>query len=341
MAKSKKIIGLLVVVIVVTAGWYVDHGMHMMGFSFSASPSASSQPSVELKNYGPAPEFTGISQWLNSEPLTLAALKGKVVLVDFWTYSCINCIRTLPYVTKWYDTYKDQGLVVVGVHTPEFAFEKDTHNVSQAIDRFNIKYPVAQDNEYATWTAYSNQYWPAEYLIDQNGNVVHVHFGEGDYEVTENAIRQLLGMNTQAKAVGEADLSQVQSPEMYFGTARLKNLAAAQSPSSVAKTYTLPTSLELNTFGLQGTWQFTENAARLTKGSGTVRLKFHSGKIYAVAASATPITIQIIVDGVAQPSITIGASQLYTLFDSNQYIDHVVDIVIPAAGLEMYTFTFG
>ena len=139
-----------------------------------------------------APEFTGIEKWLNSEPLTLQSLRGKVVLVDFWTYTCINCIRTLPYVTSWYEKYKDQGLVVVGVHTPEFPFERSTANVTQALKRLGIKYPVAQDNSYATWDAYRNQYWPAAYLIDKQGNIVYRHFGEGQYKETEAEIQRLL-----------------------------------------------------------------------------------------------------------------------------------------------------
>ncbi|SEN57012.1 Thiol-disulfide isomerase or thioredoxin [Duganella sp. CF517] len=139
-----------------------------------------------------APEFTGIQQWLNSAPLTIGQLRGKVVLVDFWTYTCINCIRTLPYVTSWHEKYKDQGLVVVGVHTPEYPFERSTDNVKSAIKRFGIAYPVAQDNKYATWSAYNNQYWPAVYLIDKQGKVVYQHFGEGAYAATEAKIRTLL-----------------------------------------------------------------------------------------------------------------------------------------------------
>ena len=144
-------------------------------------------------DYGPAPNFIGIEKWLNSDALTISGLRGKVVLVDFWTYSCINCVRTLPYVTQWYDKYKDKGFVVVGVHTPEFAFERQTRNVQTAIKRFNIKYPVAQDNRYATWKSYDNQYWPAAYLIDKKGVIVLKHFGEGNYDEMENAIRMLVG----------------------------------------------------------------------------------------------------------------------------------------------------
>ena len=145
-----------------------------------------------LKNPTPAPEFTGIEKWLNSEPLTVQQLRGKVVLVDFWTYTCINCINVLPHVKSWHEKYKDQGLVVVGVHTPEFPFERSTGNVQTALKRFDIRYPVAQDNRYATWGAYRNQYWPALYLIDRSGKVVYTHFGEGQYGQTEAAIKALL-----------------------------------------------------------------------------------------------------------------------------------------------------
>nr|WP_307601152.1 thioredoxin family protein [Variovorax boronicumulans] len=145
-----------------------------------------------LKDYGRAPEFVGIEKWLNSGPLTMQGLAGKVVLVDFWTYTCINCIRTLPHVVRWYETYKDQGFVVVGVHSPEFAYERSTRNVQDAIERFDIRYPVAQDNGFTTWKAYNNQYWPAFYLVDAKGQVMRQHFGEGEYAEMEAVIQALL-----------------------------------------------------------------------------------------------------------------------------------------------------
>ncbi|SCX68841.1 Glutathione peroxidase, house-cleaning role in reducing lipid peroxides [Variovorax sp. EL159] len=154
--------------------------------------------SLGLQDYGRAPEFAGIDKWLNSEPLTMQGLAGKVVLVDFWTYSCINCIHTLPHVVRWYEKYKDQGFVVVGVHSPEFAFEKSTRNVQDAIGRFNIRYPVAQDNSFATWNAYRNQYWPAFYLVDSKGQVMRQHFGEGEYAEMEAAIEALLARKAAA-----------------------------------------------------------------------------------------------------------------------------------------------
>lgn len=163
-------------------------------YVFSTGFSASAGPAVADR--GKAPEFTDIDHWLNSPPLSMRELRGKVVLVDFWTYSCINCIHTLPYVKQWHEKYKDQGLVVVGVHTPEFAFEKSTANVQEAIKRFGIRYPVAQDNAYATWSAFRNQYWPATYLIDAQGRIVYHHYGEGNYAETEAVIQKLLAQRT-------------------------------------------------------------------------------------------------------------------------------------------------
>jgi cytochrome c biogenesis protein CcdA/thiol-disulfide isomerase/thioredoxin len=296
---------------------------------------------VNFQNYGQAPEFTGIYHWLNSSPLTIKGLKGKVVLVDFWTYSCINCIRTLPYVTRWYDTYKNQGLVIVGVHTPEFSFEKNTNNVADAIHRFNIHYPVAQDNEYATWNAYNNKYWPAEYLIDKNGNIVYEHSGEGNYDHTENTIRELLGIGVNPNA-RTSTLGDIQSPEMYFGTDRLEYLTPDQSPSASAKRYKLSSQLALNNFALEGTWRFANDHMVLLRSNGLIKLHFSSGKLFIVADSrGKPTTLKIRVDGKQRPDVTVGTSQLYTLFDSDDYSDHTAEIQIPDAGFEAFTFTFG
>lgn len=296
---------------------------------------------VGLKNLGPAPDFRGISQWLNSDPLTIESLKGKVVLVDFWTYSCINCVRTLPYVTKWYDEYHDKGLVVVGVHTPEFAFEKEKENVATAIKRHQINYPVAQDNEYQTWSAYNNRYWPAEYLIDQEGNIVYTHFGEGEYDRTENAIRQLLGMGTTTHSSMGQDLSEVRSPEMYFGTDRQENLVSSQKSNTSEINYTIPLDVPLNTFALEGIWKFDSDKAVLTSGSGKIKLRFYSGKVFIVASSDKPMLIQTVIDGKLGKTINVEGSQLYTLFDSNDYKDHVLEIHIPSSGFQAFTFTFG
>jgi thiol-disulfide isomerase/thioredoxin len=338
---------LIIAVLVVAAGFYVSrHSNLKFGqnnpVSHDQQSAGDNSMQIDFKNQGQAPDFVGIDKWLNtSGALSTKDLKGKVVLVDFWTFSCINCIRTLPYVTKWYDTYKDQGFVVVGVHTPEFPFEKVTSNVQDAINRYGIHYPVAQDNEYATWNNYNNQFWPAEYLINKDGDIVYTHFGEGNYDRTGNAIRELLGLNTQQQAAPNSNLDQVGSPEMYFGTARLQNLTSEQKASASTQDYNFPQTLSTNYFALQGSWQFNPEYAELTKPNGAIRLKFHAAKIYMVAQSAKPVHLKIKVDGQDQPDVVVSASQLYTLFDSSAHTDHTIELSIPDPGFEAYTFTFG
>ncbi len=346
---------LVVVVLLLAGGFYINatSDSFLLGKTLIEKPLDKSlagdrpMPKIDFKDQGKAPEFTGIEHWLNSDPLTMESLRGKVVLVDFWTYSCINCIRTLPYVTKWYDTYKDKGFVVVGVHTPEFAFEKDTNNVAASLPRFKIHYPVAQDNDYKTWNAFNNQYWPAEYLINKDGHIVHTHFGEGEYDQTEDAIRTLLGLNGGVAQEAGSPLDKVQSPEMYFGTSRLANLESGQRKFIGKETfYNFPSSpLPLNTFALEGSWAFYLDKAVLapgSEGSGKIRLHFKAGKVHMVADSGVPLVLKITVDGKPQPNVTVNKSQLYTLFDSDDYGEHTMEIEIPLPGnFEVFTFTFG
>ena len=232
-----------------------------------------------------APEFINGGTWLNSPALTMKELRGKVVLIDFWTYSCINCLRTLPYVTKWYDTYKDKGLVVIGIHTPEFAFERVTKYVQTAIGRFNITSPVVQDNVYKMGQAYDNHYWPADFLIDQKGKIAAVHFGEGDYDKTEDEIRKLLAMNSPVAKEDGPDLSKIGSPEMYFGALRLEDLASPEQPNGKNQVYSAPKDIPLNKFALVGDWKIGPEQATLGKDDGAVELHFHSGKVHMVASA--------------------------------------------------------
>lgn len=300
---------------------------------------------LDLKNYGPAPEFTGIEKWLNlkddKQSLTLNELKGKVVLVDFWTYSCINCIRTLPYVTGWYEKYKSQGLVIVGVHTPEFEFEKVTKNVETAISRHNITYPVAQDNSFSTWNAYNNRYWPAHYLIDKQGNVRFYHFGEGKYEEMENAIKYLLGLPEPVSETLKTVTGQVQTPEIYFGLNRLEYLTKTQKPLAEPYKYVFSETLESGRFALEGNWKFNQESVKLVEASGKIKMKFFAGKIHMVAQSDQVTEIGVTVDGKYIGNINIGFSDLYTLFDSQDYKEHEIIIEFNKPGLEVFTFTFG
>ncbi|QQS60320.1 cytochrome c biogenesis protein DipZ [Candidatus Falkowbacteria bacterium] len=299
--------------------------------------------SIDFKNYGQAPEFVGIDNWLNSEPLTVSQLKGKVVLVDFWTYSCINCIRTFPYITELYETYKDKGLIIVGVHTPEFPFEKLSTNVERALKQYGIDYPVAQDNDYATWNAYTNRYWPAKYLIDQNGTIVYTHFGEGSYMETENAIRQLLGLEKISNNLEEKNLvGSISTPEIYFGTDRLANLSPEQIPSVAPLDYTLPKDLRMNNFALEGKWEFDSEKIILIGDQGTIKLRFSAGKVFLVASNPDQESkLSIIVDGQKQPDIIVRNSELYNLFNSSDYKDHSLEIRIQGSGFSAFTFTFG
>lgn len=290
----------------------------------------------------PAAAFAGIDQWINSPPLTMASLHGKVVLVDFWAYSCINCLRAMPHVEHLYRTYRDKGLVVVGVHSPEFDFENRAANVEAAVKRLDITYPVALDNRLETWHAWHNQFWPAEYLIDRDGSLIGHQFGEGNYRTMENAVRLLLGMNPLKDGAPDDDiLDRIASPEMFFGSLHQKNLAGVDMPRNGVQRFTLPTRLPLNRFGLSGQWEITGEYARLAGDHGEIRLHFKAGKLHMVASSDQPLTLEIVVDGKPQPSVTVQPSRLYTLFDSHDYRDHQLVLRIPAAGLRVYTFSFG
>jgi len=290
---------------------------------------------------GPAPEFTGISAWLNSPPLTMASLKGSVVLIQFWTYSCINCLRTLPYVTKWYETYKDKGFIVIGVHTPEFAFEKSTSNVETAIKRFGITYPVAQDNQFSTWKAYRNQYWPAEYLIDKSGTIVATQFGEGNYQQMEDAIARLVGDSLPEAKAGDPDLCTVSSPEMYFGTEKNGGaIVASQSSRAGERFYTARDDVPLNRFAFSGTWKLSADNATLSADGGEILLRFRAPKVNLVAGSPSSQTLSVTVDGTPQPPVTVQGSQLYSLYSGTSG-EHVLRLTIPKAGLSAFTFSFG
>lgn len=305
---------------------------HLLATNFNSQ-------STDTANYGPAPELIGLTDWLNSQPLNLSSLKGKVVLVDFWTYSCINCIRTLPYINSWYEKYHDDGLVVIGVHSPEFDFEKIPANVERAVKNYKINYPVALDNKFATWQAYQNHYWPAHYLIDQSGNIVYTHFGEGKYDVMENKIRSLLNLESQNITLTPPKLENT-SPEMYFGLSRLENLNPQQQASNTALNYQLPENLKLHTFGLNGQWQFNQDFAELYS-PGSIRLHFRGSAVHFVAEAKQKVSATVLVNGEKIKQLDIQDSGLYTLFTSDDTSDRILEIKFDQPGLKGFTFTFG
>ncbi|MBA2537913.1 MAG: redoxin domain-containing protein [Actinobacteria bacterium] len=299
----------------------------------------------KLEDYGTAPEFTGIALWLNSQPLSLAALRGKVVLIDFWTYSCINCLRTLPYVKGWDAAYRADGLVVVGVHTPEFAFEHSPANVRRAVKASGIEYAVALDNDYATWDAWANQYWPAKYLIDGNGHVRYAHFGEGKYAETEEVIRTLLaerGLAAPVSARIDEDAPEgVETPETYLGHARVAGFVGSRILPDQEADYRLPSGLAQNTFGLGGRW--TVEAERIFAGrDAQLRLAFHARKVFLVLGSAGRRgSVDVSVDGKHLRRVAVDGHRLYELADlRGEARDRLLDLRF-SPGVEAYAFTFG
>jgi thiol-disulfide isomerase/thioredoxin len=289
----------------------------------------------------PVPEFSGISAWLNSPPLTMEGLRGKVVLVQFWTYSCINCLRTLPYVTRWHEQYKDKGLVVVGVHTPEFAFEKERANVETAIKRLGIHYPVAQDNQYRTWRAFGNQYWPAAYLIDRSGAIVATQFGEGGYQQMENTIARLIGERTPVAQAADPDLSAVATPELYLGSGKNDDaIVETQNAARGERSYALPDSVPPNRFALSGLWNVTDDRVTSSADGDEIVLRFNAPKVNLVAGSLSRQTLSVTIDDMPQPPVTVDGSRLYSLY-SGAGGEHVLRLRVPRAGLSAYSFTFG
>ena len=304
-----------------------------------------------------APEFTGIDNWLNTQPLTMASLRGKVVLVDFWTYSCINCIRTLPYVESWYQKYGPEGFVVVGVHTPEFAFEHDSGNVAAAIARFGITYPVAQDNEYATWTAYNNEYWPADYLIDAGGHIRDTHFGEGNYLQTEISIRTLLSeagsaaLPRPATSAAPPPFIASETGETYLGVARGVQLADHFSTPSGKGQYAFPAQLPQDKFALSGSFDGQQDYVTALEAGDKLEMSFYARDVYLVLAADTPVPVTVKISGAqgvgmsedvgADGSMVIGAARLYHLVHLDTANPGIVTITFNAPGARAYAFTFG
>ena len=317
---------------------------------------------------GDMPSLAGATQWFNSPPLTSAALRGKVVLVDFWTYSCINCLRALPYVRGWADKYRDHGLVVIGVHAPEFAFEKDPANVARAIRDLGVNYPVAMDNDYAIWRGFNNQYWPAHYFIDAAGRIRHHHFGEGAYAESEDVIRRLLttagqkdlpagyvsGMRRGVEAAASNDPTI--SPETYVGYARAENFASGRVAHDEPWDYRAPRVLGTNQWALDGRWTVHGENAQLGHAGGRLTYRFRGRDLHLVlgpGSDAKPVRFRVTLDGKA-PGVdhgmdtdadgngTITGQRLYQLVrQANGSGERVFEIEFLDPGVQVYAFTFG
>jgi len=321
---------------------------------------------------GTLPALDGATGWLNSPPLKAEQLRGKVVLVDFWTYSCINCLRAMPFVHEWERRYRDHGLVVVGVHTPEFAFERDPRNVMKAVQQLKVEYPVALDNQYSIWRAFNNQYWPAQYFVDAQGNIRAHQFGEGNYAHSEQVIRRLLTESGQTDlpppadpaaadlqgVATQADMGNLRSPETYLGHARAEHFASPGGQrTDAAFDYTLPASLALNQWGLSGRWTITDEAAQLQQASGRIAFQFHARDLHLVLAptqDGTPVRFRVWLDGKPLPAADAGSdvgadgsgvvteNRLYQLVRQRGTVGpHRFEIEFLDAGVQAYAFTFG
>ena len=325
---------------------------------------------IDKSQFKLAPELTNVNGYINSEPITLADLRDKVVLVDFWTYSCINCIRTIPYLNAWHEKYADNGLVIVGVHTPEFEFEKDYNNVKAAVEKFDIKYPVAQDNEKGTWEAYENRYWPRKYLIDNEGYVRYDHIGEGAYAETEKVIQSLLAERTQYiganvtidQSISNPESSQsvnfdrINTPELYFGyeysRAPLGN-SEGYKPDQVVN-YTVPddTKIVPNRIYLAGEWKNNADHMELQSEVGRIVLSYSAKAVNIVAGGKGELHIlednsplddsssgtDISEDG----TVKIDGQRLYNIVEHEEgYGNHQIAIEVAGRGFQIYTFTFG
>lgn len=327
----------------------------------AADAKAGDQPAVEIE------DPTGFIN--TSSTFTLSSLIGKkVILLDFWTYSCINCIRTLPYLTSWYQKYQNDGLVVVGIHTPEFDFEKDITNVQAAVQQYGITYPVVLDSNYGTWDAYGNLYWPHEYLIDIAGYIVHDQIGEGNYAETEGVIQKLL--TQRATALGEsgvviptstvnitpANLSGINSPETYFGSARNQYLANGTPSRPGVQNLSIPSfaNAGLNQLYLGGTWNFSDQYATNQSAGAEIVYQYDSAKMYFVASgAATGTTVQVLQDGkpvtaanegsdVKNGVLTVTGSRLYSIINNPDGAGvHTLELIVNQPGLQAFTFTFG
>jgi cytochrome c biogenesis protein CcdA/thiol-disulfide isomerase/thioredoxin len=321
----------------------------------------------DLPVEGLMPPLDGATAWINSPPLMPQALRGKVVLVDFWTYSCINCLRSLPYVRAWAAKYKDHGLVVIGVHAPEFAFEKDLGNVRRAVHDLKIDYPVALDGNLAIWQAFHNEYWPAHYFIDAQGRIRAHHFGEGEYDSSERIIRKLLReagyenvpggiVDPDAQGAERAPAGDVQSPETYVGYGRGANFASDHVAQDKASDYAAPAALNLNQWGLAGSWTIGKQMTVLTKAPGKIIFRFHARDLHLVLGPAngtTPVGFRVTIDGRppgdahgvdtnAAGEGQVTTQRLYQLIRQNGTIaDHTFAIEFLDPGVQAYSFTFG
>jgi len=319
------------------------------------------------KLYPEAKEITSPDGFINTDGITVSENIGKkVILVDFWTYSCINCQRTLPYLNAWHEKYADKGLVILGVHTPEFQFEHKYENVLAAVKQYDIKYPVILDNDYSTWTAYKNSYWPRKYLIDIDGFIVYDHIGEGSYDETEKKIQELLeermsvlGLTgdipsdmAQPVGVSNTNFSESRSPEIYFGAGRNLYLGNGKSQRKGMQSLSAPEGIKTNILYLVGDWDFDNEYAENKSNDAKIIFRYRARDVFIVTQGSTPVQATILLDGkplgkekgsdvTEESTVMFSGDGLYKLVEGDAYEEHTLEIIIEDPGLQVFTFTFG
>jgi len=365
---EKKTIALIIALILIagTIAYLQQFSPNKTYQGTSVSPGNRTAINAEkARKYEYAREIAEPSGFVNVDTITIGSLIGKkVILVDFWTYSCINCVRTIPYLNMWYSKYHDQGLEIIGVHSPEFQFEHDISNVRAAVRKYGIRYPVVLDNNLATWSSYQNQYWPEEYLIDIDGFVVDRHIGEGDYDTTETEIQRLLKERADALGIRinisnttglpangiSVDFSKVGSPETYFGSARNQYLGNGRQGTNGPQTLARPGTILPDVLYLTGPWDFFDQYAE-SRGDGSIIFHYQAKNVYFVASADNATAVRVMVDGMpatdsAGTDVSGGVAmirdeRLYTLVEGADYGEHTLELAVPLPGLRAYTFTFG
>ena len=360
---------ILIIALILIAGaivWLQQFSPNKSYTGSSVAPGNRTAINAEkAQKYEYAKEIADPSGFVNVDNITIGSLIGKkVILVDFWTYSCINCARTIPYLNQWYAEYHDQGLEIIGVHSPEFQFEHDIGNVRAAVAKYGIRYPVVLDNDLATWSSYQNQYWPEEYLIDIDGFIVDRKIGEGNYDATEAEIRQLLRERADALGIPAnissasgapadtiaIDYSKVGSPETYFGSARNEYLGNGQKGTNGVQTLALPGVILPNILYLDGPWDFSGQYAE-SRGDAGIVYQYDAKNVYLVASAANTTAVRVLLDGkpisagagadVSGSDVAIHDERMYTIVEGADYSRHTLELDIPGPGLRAYTFTFG
>lgn len=347
-----------------------------LSFAFSiietqSSPQISDsdlqKQTIDKSGFKKAPNLVGIADYINTTPEELEKeIQGKVVLYDIWTYSCINCIRTLPYITAWHEKYADNGLLIIGIHSPEFEFEKDVKNVQMAVEKYGIKYPVVLDNEWQTWKAFENRYWPRKYIADHEGYIRYDHIGEGEYQETEKVIQQLLEERAASLGLSVASAEQLvdleefqhttfRTPELYFGYKFASGRNQLGNPEGFNPendvTYTSPASLQQYYLYLDGTWKNLEGSMKLVSDNGRIKISYFAKEVNIVTANKGDLTILLDGNKISQSyagkdvnrggKLYTSEPKLYNIVNSNSAEGHTLEIVVNSPGFEIYTLTFG